>query len=90
MQHQKETSKSKVKKYWPTVCATPILVMRFVTGQFPFVNGVLLTIAIRYAPLNKGKNSENGNGVCRSLGAMSINTEKKQSQNKRYKTTLKT
>ena len=30
------------------VCDTPISVMRFVMGQFPLRNGVLLMIAIRY------------------------------------------
>ena len=34
-------------KECPKVCATPILVVRFVMGQFPLRNGVLLMIALR-------------------------------------------
>ena len=39
-------------------------------------NGVLLVVAIRQSPLANGENSGNGNGVCRSLGARSINSNK--------------
>ena len=36
-----------VHTYSPTVCATPILAMGYVMGQFPLCNGVLLMITIR-------------------------------------------